>query len=64
MKEENQITFAQGIKCRSFEWKPQTDITAYEVALCAPLFNAHMGRYFEAQYESLPDNAKRHFVEL
>ena len=52
------------IKFRSFEWNPQEDITAHELALCLPMMFSQSPYYLGAQYDNLPDNAKRHLREL
>ena len=41
-------------------WKPQPDITTYELALCVPLF-CTVGRQHQF-YSDLPESAKRHWV--
>ena len=40
-------------------WDPQPDITAYELALCIPLFTS-MGRLHQ-YYSQLPESAQRHW---
>jgi len=50
-------------KPRQFEWNPQPSITAYELALCLPFFFAYQNSQFGEDYDKLPENAKRHFVE-
>lgn len=45
---------------RQFTWRPQPDITAYELALCLPVFTAGHG----AGYDDLPECVQRHFVEV
>jgi hypothetical protein len=67
MKYETQLTPATFTlpKLRSFEWKPQEDITTHELALCLPIMLCHQPyTNYGAMYDALPDNAKRHFVEL
>lgn len=44
----------------SYRWKPQPDITAYELALCWPI----MVSQSVWGIASLPDEAKRHFEEV
>jgi hypothetical protein len=52
-------------KIRSFEWRPQEDITAHELALCLPILICRQSyMHYGAMYDTLPDNAKRHFVVL
>jgi len=46
---------------KTYQWKPSKDITAYELALCAPAFLS--GVYASDYVENLPDNAKRHFQD-
>ena len=50
-------------KLRSFEWNPQEDIAAHELALCVPIL---VNRNFDCGnlVDNLPENAKRHFKEL
>jgi hypothetical protein len=43
----------------SFYWEPQPDITAYELALCIPLFSSS-GRLHQF-YDQLPPEAQRHW---
>jgi len=42
-------------------WRPKPDITPYELALCLKLFTptAHHSQ----EYEDLPLEARRHFIE-
>jgi len=64
---ESQFTFTGIVRSRRFEWKPQDDIAAHELALCMPmLLSAVTAGSFcvGAMFDGLPDNAKRHFVEL
>jgi len=45
---------------KRFIWRPKEDITAYELARCAPAFGVSslsLGDFVD----SLPDEAKRHF---
>jgi len=61
---KSQFTFTGIVKPRQFEWHPKDDITTYELALCFPIFCVGMHRCIGEQYDKLPDNAKRHFIEL
>ena len=47
---------------RCLEWKPQADITAYELALALPVFIGLPISF--ATYDSLSSSVKRHFEEL
>lgn len=47
---------------RTFAWLPQPDITVYDLALCLPVFFLQSGN-IRAILE-LPDNARRHFLEV
>lgn len=48
------------MRSRLYQWKPQADITAHELALCiGPLLTSDIHAI-----ETLPDNARRHFVEV
>jgi len=51
------------LKFRSFEWSPKEDITTHELALCMNVLLCKDYDY-AGFYDKLPDNAKRHFVEL
>jgi len=48
----------------NYGWKPKEDITVHELALCLPMFHAVDGHNREAIYDTLPDNAKRHFLPI
>jgi len=48
---------------RQYNWQPQSDITAYELALCLPVLTA-TGYGAGEQIDNLPDAARRHFVEV
>jgi hypothetical protein len=45
---------------RAYEWRPKDDITAYQLALCTPMFSLDTG-FVDMFYDRLPENAKRHF---
>ncbi len=51
---------------RSFKYRPEPDITTYELALCMYLLMAKIGkgslRDEQKIYGQLPTEAKRHFV--
>lgn len=52
---------------RSFTYKPQPDITTYELALCMYLVSARMSsnatlRDEQKIYDALPAEVQRHFV--
>lgn len=51
-------------KTKSFAWNPQPDITTYELALCTGAMILAASGHFEKSYDKLPENAKRHFVEV
>ena len=47
-------------------WRPQPDITIYELALCAPILNALVTIWrvdVEQMIGSLPVEAQRHFTK-
>lgn len=48
---------------RTWKWVPKTNITAYELALCVPVFVAGQLDY-STVIEGLPQCARRHFEEL
>lgn len=50
-------------KPRNFEWMPQDDITAHELALCVGVLILAMHGFCGDAYDQLPENAKRHFKE-
>ena len=45
---------------RAYEWCPKDDITAYQLALCTPIFALETG-FVDMFYDRLPEDAKRHF---
>jgi|GEM_PF-5829539 len=48
---------------RQYDWKPKSDITAYELALIIPIFAC---RDFDVELaiSKLPEQARRHFEEV
>lgn len=48
---------------RQYNWQPQPDITAYELALCLPVLVGTSGHGVGEQIDKLPAEARRHFVE-
>lgn len=49
------------LKYKHFIWKPQEDITAYELALCLKLIIAQLLQIAPSTiYEGLPESCKRH----
>lgn len=50
----------QMVSYPNYLWKPQSDITAYELALCLPIVVTSN----TWGVESLPDEAKRHFERI
>ncbi len=48
---------------RQYMWKPQVDITTYELALCLPIFSIQTC-IVSAAIEELPAEARRHFEEM
>lgn len=45
----------------SAEFKPQPDITAYELAILLPYF---LGKaLYRKQFDEMPENARRHLIE-
>jgi len=60
---EQQKTF-KILKPSWYFWKPQPDITTFELALCMPMFVAGTVRQFgavEQAFESLPPECQRHW---
>jgi len=49
---------------KQYNWKPKEDITAYELALCLPVFWGVASSSYEDFINSLPENARRHFEEV
>lgn len=43
-------------------WAPKADISAYEIALCLPLFGIRDAMLAEQAHERLPEPAKRHII--
>jgi len=46
-----------------YEWKPQPDITAYELALAIPIVSFHTFDT-ETAIKALPESVRRHFREV
>ena len=46
---------------KRYNFLPKEDITAYELALCWPVL---LNGFYEALIEALPEEARRHFVEI
>lgn len=51
---------------RGFKYKPQPDITTYELALCVYLLTTQISQYGSLRdqqkiYDLLPESAQRHF---
>lgn len=63
MNESLQFTKLTFKPPRQYNWQPQSDITAYELALCLPVLTA-TGYGAGEQIDNLPDAARRHFVEV
>ena len=60
---EDGMIHAHGNLPKYYQWEPQKDITAYELALCLPGFSADY--YLRENFvESLPDEARRHWKEF
>jgi hypothetical protein len=58
-------TYSIGAETRSFTYKPQEDITAYELALLMPMIVSLVAPYggqYAQEYDLLPPEAKRHWV--
>lgn len=48
-----------------YNWKPQSDITAYELALLMPLLLTNTSEYIAwVTIDNLPEDAKRHLEEV
>ena len=49
---------------KQYQWKPQFDITTYELALAIPiLFHGLYSFDIETMLDSVPEEVKRHFEE-
>lgn len=53
------------IKPRFYQWSPKEDITAYELALCLPLFSSQLFIHdMEPFINGLPPESRRHWIEV
>lgn len=53
-------------KYKNFIWKPQEDITPYELAMCLKLLIGSISgiRDLSLVFDELPDNCKRHIEAI
>ena len=58
---ETNLTFVEFVKPKQYEWKPQADITAWELAMALPCLFSHN---IEQALAALPSNVTRHFSEI
>jgi hypothetical protein len=49
---------------KGYKWRPKEDITAYELALCIPVFGYQGGWNIIDYIEKLPPQVLRHFVKI
>ena len=65
MKTQKQQCIVSYKEPKSYLWKPKEDITAYELALCLPVFqyNYNYPDYISDLIERLPLKAGRHFLK-
>jgi len=63
MKTQKQQCIVSYKEPKSYLWKPKGDITAYELALCLPVFQYNYPDYISDLIERLPLKARRHFLE-
>ena len=57
------ICDAKPIPEKQYRWKPQLDITAYELALAIPILSYWLTDTAENIINSVPEGVKRHFEE-
>lgn len=48
---------------KQYDWTPLENITPYELALCIPIL-VFQSWNIESLIKNLPENARRHFVEV
>ena len=58
---ETNLTFVEFVKPKQYNWKPQPDITAWELAMVLPVLFSHN---VEVALAALPSNVTRHFSEI
>ena len=49
---------------KQYDWEPQKDITAFELAKCLPVLIHESWYGIEMLIDKLPENAARHFAEV
>ena len=49
---------------KQYQWKPQLDITTYELALAMPILFYSINYSIETMLDSVPKEVKRHFKEI
>ena len=49
---------------KQYQWKPQLDITTYELALVIPILSYWLTDTAENIINSVPEGVKRHFEEV
>ena len=59
---ETNLTFIKFVKPKRYNWKPQPDITAWELAMALPYLFSH--NIDEQALAALPSNVTRHFSEI
>ena len=55
--------FVEFVKPKQYEWKPQADITAWELAMALPCLFLY-SHNIEQALAALPPNVTRHFSEV
>ena len=58
---ENLTFNVEFVNPKQYDWKPQPDITAWELAMALPCFFSHN---IEVALAALPPNVTRHFSEI
>lgn len=52
------------LSTHAYNWRPLEDMTAYELALCLPIFFTNFGWPRTEAIDALPGGAKRHFERV
>ena len=60
---ETNLTFVEFVKPKQYDWKPQPDITAWELAMALPCLFLY-SHNIEQALAALPPNVTRHFSEV